>query len=79
MERWSEILAAQHGVVSRAQALARGLAPHDLRRLVRRRELAVLHPGVYVDHTGEPTWLQQAWAAVLACSVPDGHATGSAL
>jgi hypothetical protein len=22
---------------------------------------------VYVDHTGDPTWLQRAWAGVLAC------------
>ena len=26
-----------------------------------------LHPGVYVDHTGEPSWLQLAWASVLLC------------
>ena len=75
----AEHLAWQHGVVSRAQALASGLAPHDLRRMVRRRELAPLHPGVYVDHTGEPTWLQRAWGAVLACSRPDGGASGSGL
>lgn len=25
-----------------------------------------IHRGVYVDHTGEPTWEQRAWAAVLA-------------
>lgn len=24
-----------------------------------------MHPGVYVDHTGELSWLQRAWAAVL--------------
>ena len=24
-----------------------------------------MHPGVYVDHTGPPTWDQRAWAAVL--------------
>jgi hypothetical protein len=22
-------------------------------------------PGVYVNHTGDPTWLQRAWAGVL--------------
>lgn len=79
MDALAETLARQHGVVSRAQALARGVAPHDLRRMVRRRELRPLHAGVYVDHTGEPTWQQQAWSAVLACSSPDGHAEGSAL
>ncbi len=25
-----------------------------------------MHRGVYVDHTGRPTWRQHAWAAVLA-------------
>ncbi|HSV38643.1 MAG TPA: hypothetical protein VLI04_07765 [Nocardioidaceae bacterium] len=28
----------------------------------------LVHPGVYVNHTGPLTWLQRAWAAVLACS-----------
>ena len=27
--------------------------------------MAAIHPGVYVDHTGEPSWGQRAWAAVL--------------
>ena len=46
--------------------MACGLEPHDIRRLVRRREWAVVHPGVYVDHTGPLTSRQRAWAAVLA-------------
>jgi hypothetical protein len=62
------VLALQAGVVSRRQALACGLAPHVVRRLLRRREWVVLHPGVYVAHTGEPTWLQRAWGAVLLTS-----------
>lgn len=68
------LLLAQGGVVSRAQALQVGLQAHDVRRLVRRRELAPLHPGVYVDHTGEPSWAQRAWGAVLACASPRGLA-----
>ena len=62
----AELLEQQAGVVSRSQALKKGLAPHDLKRLQRRRELTVLHPGVYVSHTGSPTWLQRAWGGVLA-------------
>lgn len=46
--------------------LEAGLDDHDIRRLVRRREWARVHAGVYVAHTGPPTWLQYAWAAVLA-------------
>lgn len=62
----ADLLAEQDGVVARHQLLVAGLAPHDVRRLVRRRELARVHPGVYVEHTGDPTWQQQSWAAVLA-------------
>ncbi len=52
-------------MVSRRQLHDAGLAPHDVARLVRRRELAPLHAGVYVDHTGTPTFLQRCWGAVL--------------
>jgi hypothetical protein len=33
-----------------------------------------MHPGVFVDHSGEPTWLQRAWAAVLHCQQVVGGA-----
>jgi hypothetical protein len=59
------LLRDQSGVIARRQALAAGLRDHDIRRLLRRREWATIHDGVYVDHTGPPTWLQRAWAAVL--------------
>ncbi len=64
---WSvaDFLDGQHGVVSRAQLLACGETPASIRRRIRRRELSVLHPGVYLGHTGDPTWVQRAWAAVL--------------
>jgi hypothetical protein len=60
------LLDDQAGVVSRRQLLQAGLAPHDVKRMIRRRLLTSIHPGVYVNHTGEPTWLQSAWAGVLA-------------
>lgn len=62
----ARLLVVQSGVISRRQVLAEGCGVHDIRRKVRRREWARLHPGVYVNHTGPPTWEQQAWAAVLA-------------
>lgn len=62
----SAALRDQDGVISRAQLGALGAAPHDVRRLLRRRELVLVHPGVYVDHTGPLTWQQRAQAAVLA-------------
>lgn len=60
-----ELLHLQSGVVARRQLAAAGLQPHDLARLVRRRSLTRLLPGVYVDHTGSPSWRQRAWAACL--------------
>ena len=61
------VQADQDGVVSRRQLIESGVLPHDIRRRLRRREWATVHPGVYVDHTGPPTWPQLAWAAVLFC------------
>lgn len=60
-----ELLASQDQVVRRAQLLDAGLDPHDVRRLLRRRELTAVHPGVYAGHNGPLTWRQRAWAAVL--------------
>lgn len=65
MDEVRDLLALQHGVVARRQLLGCGLEAHDIRRLVRRRELVRVGPGVYVDHTGALTWPQKAWAAVL--------------
>ena len=63
--RLSGHLDGQCGVVSRRQALGCGLRPGDLRRLERRRDLVRVLPRVYLAHTGEATWSQRAWAAVL--------------
>lgn len=60
------LAARQDGVVSRAQLVAAGAVDHDVRRWVRRRLLVPVHRGVFVNHTGELSWSQRAWAAVLA-------------
>ncbi|HSV38856.1 MAG TPA: type IV toxin-antitoxin system AbiEi family antitoxin domain-containing protein [Nocardioidaceae bacterium] len=60
------VLLQQDGVIRRAQALECGMAPHEIRRMVRRNEWAIVHPGVYVNHTGPLPWLQRAWAGVLS-------------
>jgi hypothetical protein len=65
MDEVSRLLELQSGVVSRRQLLQHGVERHALERALRRRELARVLPGVFVDHTGEPTWLQRAWAGVL--------------
>ena len=59
------LLRAQGGVVARRQLPAFGVCDHDVARMLRRRELATAHRGVYVDHTGELSARQRAWAAVL--------------
>lgn len=59
------LLTVQDGVVSRRQLLELGVTPPDIARMLRRRELARLLPGVYIDHTGRPTWQQRAWAGLL--------------
>lgn len=55
----------QDGVVSRRQVLQLRGTDADIARMLRRRQLSVVHPGVYVDHTGPLSWRQRAWAAVL--------------
>jgi hypothetical protein len=72
-------LALQDGLVSRTQALACGLTQTEIARLLRRRDLVAVHPGVYVNHTGPLTWQQRAWAAVLAVGPPAALCLDSAL
>ncbi len=55
----------QSGLIARRQALGAGLTTADIARKIRRREWALVHPGVFVDHTGTLSWQQRAWAAVL--------------
>ncbi|HET7071397.1 MAG TPA: hypothetical protein VFI40_11265 [Nocardioides sp.] len=71
-----EVLLHQDGVITRRQAQACGDHVWDIRRRLRRRDWVRLLPGVYVDHTGEPSWKQRAWAGVLylAPAALAGHA-----
>ncbi len=59
------LIAKQDGVVSRRQLVALGLDDNAIEVGVRRRELTRVGRGVYVDHTGDPTWEQTVWAACL--------------
>ena len=65
MDEIGRLLLEQSGVISRRQVLDRGGRVSDVQRALRRREWVRLLPGVFVDHTGRPTWLQRAWAGVL--------------
>lgn len=60
------LLARQDGVAARRQVLDAAMGEYELRRLLRRGTWVAVLPGVYVSHTGAPTWQQRAWAAVLA-------------
>jgi hypothetical protein len=64
----ARLLWQQDGVVSRRQLVDLGASRADVRRLLARRELVPVHPGVYVAHSGTPTRAQREWAAVLACA-----------
>jgi hypothetical protein len=57
---------SQDGVVSRRQVREAGFDDSFIERRLRRKDWARVPRGVYVDHTGRPTWKQRAWAAVLA-------------
>ncbi len=63
--RTTAIITGQDGVIARSQALAAGLTPAMIRRKLRRRDWTRVYDGVYVNHTGECTWRQRAWSAVL--------------
>ena len=62
LETYADLLALQSGVVSRRQLFDEaGCQLFDIQRLLRRRDLVRVHDGVFVDHTGDLTWLQRAW------------------
>lgn len=58
-------LSLQNGVVTRTQLLSMGFTDQRI-RTARARDWRSIHPGVYLTHTGQPTWDQRAWAGVLA-------------
>jgi hypothetical protein len=74
----ADLLRVQDGVVTRGQLLTAGVTQARVDTLLRRRDLVVVHPGVYLAHTGTPTWEQRCWAAVLYAGRSALH-LGSAL
>lgn len=62
---WRALLRQQGGSVARSQLTGADAQPHDIERMLRRRELVRVLPGVFVDHTGPLTWTQRTWAGVL--------------
>jgi very-short-patch-repair endonuclease len=72
------LLAAQHGVLSRAQVFGLGLTAHGLQHRIRRGgPWQRLLPGVYLTATGQPTREQRQIAAMLFAG-PGSMITGPA-
>jgi hypothetical protein len=64
-DEFEAILHRQDRVFTRTQVLDLGASESLIRRMIRRREWVVVHPGVMIDHTGALTGRQREWAAVL--------------
>ena len=63
-EEGRELLALQHGVLSRAQALDLGLGPRTVNSRLRQGHWQRLHQGVYATFTGQPDREALLWAAL---------------
>ncbi|WP_053205473.1 type IV toxin-antitoxin system AbiEi family antitoxin domain-containing protein [Jiangella muralis] len=60
-----DLIAVQHGVLSRAQAHACGLTDRRIEWLVASGRWRRVHLGVYAAFTGPPTFEARVWAAIL--------------
>lgn len=73
------LLVAQGGVITRTQVVQSGRRPHCIRRMLRRKNWVAVLPGIYVNHTGTPTWRQRVWAAVLDAALDIAEGAGAEL
>jgi hypothetical protein len=67
LDAWRALIVAQHGIITRRQALDHGLTLADIRAHVAAGRWRRLRPGVIATFTGPLTPEARAWAAVLAC------------
>lgn len=74
-----ELIAAQHGVVSRAQATSLGVTGRQIEGLVKRREWEIVHRGVYRHRSVASTWTAGILAACLASNGVASHRSAAAL
>jgi hypothetical protein len=63
--RWSSCSTTRTASSPAVSSFALDATDNDIARLLRRRSWVRLHDGVYLNHTGCPSWTQRAWAAVL--------------
>jgi hypothetical protein len=66
LDRLAELLALQHGVVSRRQALDCGISAGVIRGQLRSDRWQQLATGVYAAFSGEPPRLALIWSALLS-------------
>ena len=71
--------AAQHGLITRDQAVACGLSEDWLERSTLRGRFDRVHPGVYAVGGAPPTWEHRVLAAVLACDGVASHRSAGRL
>ena len=67
IDAWRALLAQQHGIITRRQALEHGVTLGEIRANVAARRWQRLSYGVIATFTGPLTRDAQEWAAVLAC------------
>ena len=65
VSRIKALLQEQAGVISRRQVMACAGDDAFIERMLRRKEWARAHRGIFVNHTGPLTQRQREWAAVL--------------
>src|SRR4030081_2970145 len=61
------IIRAQHGVITRGQAIQAGITRDAVQSRVRHGAWQPLHRGVYLTTAGPPRRDPRLWAAVLYC------------
>lgn len=77
--RLSELSLRQHGVFTRAQALAAGMHVRAINRRVTAEEWAAVDHGVYRVAGTPPSWRQRVMAACLAGPAVASHRSAAAL
>lgn len=79
--RCANLAARQHGVISRAQALERGMTRSMIGTQLRNGIWETLYPGVYVQAGTKASWLTKVSGAVFGCGPPTAasHRTAASL
>lgn len=73
------LLREQYGVVARQQALAAGMSPSQISRILQRSEWESIHSGVYRHSAVSPSWEGELLAATMATGGVASHRCAAAL